>query len=252
LTVLPPARTVVGGLAIASVLLLGGCTTTQERSAKLAAQAETAAQAKRFNVGRTNPVVKVRGVTLLTGPDANAVAVKVENTSNTTQVMVPIGVDLYDAKDQSLFTNRVDGLDAPLNNIPVVEPGVSWWVNNQLPPGKVARTRVRIGTSRTEAPSSLPRMTVSGLELTEDAGVQVARGKVENESAVAQRRLALFAVALKDGRVVAAGRSVVDKLGPKGSARQRFNVYFTGDPASAELTISAPPSILGDASNDTP
>ncbi len=120
-------------------------------------------------------------------------------------------------------------------------------MNNQLPAQKAARTRVRIGTSRTKVPASLPEIEVSGVKLVDDAGVKVARGKVENRSAVEQLRLTIFGVAIKDGKVVAAGRSVIEKLGPKGSKAQRFNIYFTGDPTGAKLEISAPPSTLGGA-----
>lgn len=231
--------------AVVLALPLAGCTTTQERSAALAKSSEKAAKAKRFNVGRTNPVIRAASVTTLKGPDANAVVVKVVNRSKTSQVAVPIGLDLYDAKRTAFFTNRVDGLDAPLNTLPLAPPGTSWWVNNQLPATKASRTRVRIGTSRTTAPATLPEIKVSGVKLADDGDVKVARGKVENRSAVAQLRLTIFGVAIKDGKVVAAGRSVIEKLGPKGAGRQRFNIYFTGDPTGAKLEISAPPSTLG-------
>lgn len=239
---------VAAGVAIGAVVLsMGSCTTTQERSAELERNAEKAAEAKRFTVGKTNAQIKASTVTTLKGEGANAVVVKVVSRAGSPQVMVPIGVDLYDDKGASFFTNRVEGLDAPLNHLPVTEPGTSWWVHNQLPAQVADRTRVRIGTSKTRMPRQLPRMRVSGVKLVDDGGVKVARGIVENLSAVPQRRLTVFGVALRDGKVVAAGRSVVEKLGPKGSGRQRFNIYFTGDPTGAQLEISAPPSILGDA-----
>lgn len=232
-----------GGLAVAST----GCTTTQERSAELERNAARAAEAKRFTVGRTNTAIKAASVTSLRGEGANAVVVKVVSRAARPQVMVPVGVDLYGAGGESFFTNRVEGLDPALNHLPVAEPGTSWWVHNQLPAEAARRTRVRIGTSRTQVPKQIPRMRISGVRLVDDVGVKVARGTVENLSAVPQRRLTIFGVALRNGKVVAAGRSVVEKLGPKGSRRQRFNIYFTGDPTGAQLEISAPPSILGDA-----
>jgi hypothetical protein len=231
---------------VVAVVPLAGCTTTQERSAELAKNASKAAAAKRFNVGRTSRVLKAASITTLKGDGANTVVVKVENRSTDPQVMTPIGVDLYDAKKASIYTNRIDGLDAALNNIPLAEPGTSWWVNNQLPGATAARTRVRIGTPKAP-PTEIPKLEVSSVELTEDAGTKVARGKVTNLSTVAQLRLTVFAVAVKDGRVVAAGRAVIEKVGPKGSKRQPFNVYLTGDPTGAKLEVSAPPSTFGGA-----
>lgn len=234
-------------LVAAAVLPLAGCTTTQDRSAALSKNAEKAAAAKQFAVGRTNGAVKVAQVTTLKGDGANTVVVKVESSSRKPEAVVPIGLDLYDAKKASIYSNRVDGLDQALNNLPVVEPGTSWWVNNQLPGTAAARTRVRIGTSKLSKVPALPELKVSDVQLTTDAGVHVARGKVQNLSAIEQRRLTVFAVALKGGKVVAAGRAVIDKVGPKGSQKQRFNVYFTGDPTGAQLEVVAPPSTLGGA-----
>ncbi|MEH3053681.1 MAG: hypothetical protein PGN13_06660 [Patulibacter minatonensis] len=237
------------GLALAVLAVpLAGCTTTQERSASLKQHAGDAAHAKAFAVGRTNAKVRATQVTTLAGEGANTVVVRVENSTGRPQVVVPIGVDLYDAKKASFFSNRVDGLDMPLNNIPVAEPGTSWWVNNQLPGQRAARTRVRIGTSKLAEPPALPQMKVSDVKLEDDAGTAVARGKVENLSTVEQKRLTIFAVALKGDEVVAAGRAVVEKLAPKGGKRMAFNIYFTGDPTGAKLEISAPPSTLGGAS----
>lgn len=240
-------RFAAAAFAAAAPLALSACTTTQERSAALAQQAEGAAEAKRFNVGRTNSRITAEEVTTLKGDGANTVVVKLKSEAAAPQALVPIGVDLYDAKGTSLYTNRVDGLDAALNNVPVAEPGTTWWVNNQLPGAAADRTRVRVGTPKAATPAELPELKVSGIELGDDAGIPVATGKVENLSAVEQRRLTIFAVALKGGKVVAAGRAVVEKVGPKGSKRQRFSVYFTGDPTGAQLEISAPPSTLGDA-----
>jgi hypothetical protein len=240
----------VGAAAVAAcacTLPLAACTTTQERSAALAKNAEQAAQAKRFRVGTTNAALTRSSVTTLSGTDARTVVVKITNASRRPQVVVPIGVDLYDGKDAQFFTNRVDGLDMPLNHVPVAGPGTTWWVNNQLPAARAARTRVRIGTSKTTPPAQLPEIRVSGVNLTKDGDVHVARGKVTNLSAVEQRRLTVYGVALRGERVVAAGRAVIEKLGPKGSKRQRFNLYFTGDPTGATLVMSAPPSTLGDA-----
>lgn len=234
--------------ACAALTVLSACTTSQERSAELASKAKAVAEAKRFRVGKTSRDLVRAQTTLLRGKDASAMVVKITNRGSRPQVVVPIGVDLYDADDESLYTNRVDGLDLALNNIPLAERGTTWWVNNQLPAGKPTRTRVRIGTSRTAVPKAIPRMRVSAVKLSEDEGVAVARGKVENLSPILQRRLTIFAVALKGGRPVAAGRAVVEKLNPKGGKRQRFAVYFTGDPSGAQLVFSAPPSTLGGAS----
>lgn len=244
-----PARCVApGAAALLATALLAGCTTTQERSAAMSSEASEAAQAKRFVVGRTNRDVAVDGVKRLEGEDgATAIVVRIRNRSGKAQALVPIGVDLWDARKGSLYSNRVDGLDPALNNVPVAPPGVSYWVNNQLPATRPARMQVRIGTARGEVPPSLPQLKIARVKLGEDAGVFTARGVVRNRSAVEQRKLTIFAVATKGDRIVAGGRAVVERLAAKGGRAQRFSIYFTGDPSGAKLHVFAPPSILGAA-----
>lgn len=241
------ALAVVGGLA--PLVLLGGCTTTQERSAALAKDAADAAEAKRFKVGRTNADVEAAQVSRLEGEGAAAIVVRIENTSKQPQIAVPIGLDLYDKGKVSLYTNRVDGLEPALNTLAVAPPGESWWVNNQVPADEPARTRVRIGTSKAGAPpAELPEMEVTeDLKLGEDVGVVTGSGEVSNPSDVDQVRLTIYAVAFKGDEVVAAGRAVIDRLPAKSKKPAKFNVYFTGDPRGAELRVFAPPTTLGGA-----
>lgn len=237
----------IAALAGAGVALvaLPGCTTTQEKSARLSRDAATAAEAKKFKVGKTNAEIKPTEITRLQGEDASAIVVRITNSGKATAVSVPIGVDLYDKAKASLYTNRVDGLDPALNMLPVVPPGESWWVNNQVAADKPARTRVRIGTSKVKTPAKLPEIDVSTLKIGEDTGVVTGKGKVTNRSKVDQLRLTVFAIATKGDRVVAAGRSVIDRV-PADGKPQKFAIYFTGDPRGAKLRLFAPPSTLGD------
>ncbi|MDO9356478.1 MAG: hypothetical protein Q7T55_22465 [Solirubrobacteraceae bacterium] len=227
-------------------LLLAGCTTTQERSAKMSSQAAKAAEAKKFNVGKTSRDVVAEDVVRLEGDGSAAVVVRLDNRTGQAQTMLPIGVDLYDAKKQSLYTNRIDGLDLALNTVSVAPPGVSYWVNNQVPVAKPERTRVRVGVPKGKLPADLPEMKISETKLGDDAGVHTLQGKVRNLSKVEQKRLTIFAVASDGGKVVAAGRGVVDLLPPGGKAK-RFSIYFTGDPRGAKLHVDAPPSTLAGA-----
>lgn len=231
----------------AALFAMQGCTTTQERSARLSRDAATAAEAKKFNVGKTNQDITAAEVTHLEGEGAGAVVVRVVNRGDAPQVAVPIGVDLYDQEKVSLYTNRIDGLEPALNMLPVAPPGESWWVNNQIPAAKPARTRVRIGTTRVATPAELPEFDITPLEIGEDAGVITGGGSITNRSAIAQQRLTIFAVARDGDEVVAAGRAVVERVPAKGGKAQKFNIYFTGDPRGADITLFAPPSTLGGA-----
>ena len=63
-----------------------------------------------------------------------------------------------------------------------------------------------------------------------------------NRSDVEQRRLVVACVARRGGRVVAAGRAIVNRLAPGKSAS--YHVFFIGDPRGARMTVVAPPTVI--------
>ncbi len=235
-------------VAVLGVLsLLAGCTTSQERSAQLASKAKAVAEAKRFRVGKTNRDLVRSQITLLRGQDANTVVVKVTNRTKQPQVLVPIGVDLYDAKGASLFTNRVDGLDAALNNIPVAEPGTTWWVNNQLPAGKVARTR---GADWNVAHGGATRAAAAARQRREAQRRRGrGRGPRQGREPVAGAPAAPDDLrrCLRDGRPVAAGRSVIESSIPRAASANASPSTSPEIPAGHSW-CSPRPSTLGGAS----
>jgi hypothetical protein len=117
------------------------------------------------------------------------------------------------------------------------------WVNDQvLATGKPARVKALIGSAAT-APSSLPTIRLSDLQVTDDpvSGL-AATGHVLNDSKIDQQQLVLFAVARRDGKIVAAGRAIVNRLAAGKSAV--FHAYFIGNPKGARISVSAPPSVM--------
>ena len=67
-------------------------------------------------------------------------------------------------------------------------------------------------------------------------------GTVTNRSDVEQLRLVVFVVGRKGGKVVSAGRAIVEKLAPGKTAN--VSAFPIGDPTGAELTASAPPTVV--------
>jgi len=87
--------------------------------------------------------------------------------------------------------------------------------------------------------AALPRVRVSGLRPSEEGtGGAAVAGTVTNSSAIAQRKLVVFATARRGGRVVAAGRAVVPKLAAHASAP--FQAFLIGDARAAKLAASVP------------
>jgi hypothetical protein len=241
------SRTVLrGAAAVMAVLALVGCESSQEQSAKLERAAKLAAAHearvdKGLTITRESTVVKVLSASVVTSSEGAAAVVTVRNDSSQTLASVPIAIDVKNAQGQTLFQNNAAGLELALTTISLVPAhGEATWVDDQLPrSGQPESVAVRLG----EAPGltgSIPRVEVQSLR-PEEAGAGAA-GTVRNRSQVAQRKLVVFVVARRAGRVAAAGRAVLPELAPGASAP--FQVFFVGSGAGASLAASAPATTL--------
>ena len=126
--------------------------------------------------------------------------------------------------------------------------GEAYWVDNQiLGNGAPKKLDVKVGRAKGAAPSSIPQITLSKVRFDKDvSGPFVTRRHHATTASVLQRRLTVFCVARKGGKIVAAGRAVVDKLAPAPTPKPiRFSVYFIGNPTGAKLSFSVPPVNLG-------
>jgi len=221
------------------VILLAGCESTMDKSARLAKQATGAAADKPLAIGATNRAIRVERRIVLHDEYGTAVALLLHNRGRRDQVAVPVAATVGD------YSTAAAGLAPSLNHVPVLEAGErTWWVNDQVTADK-GRLKARIGTSTERAPAKLPRITVGRLRAERDADGVFHRGRVTNHSGIAQVQLILFAVARRGGEVVAAGRAGIERL--KAGKSAPFRIYWIGDPRGAAITVTAPPSTLEDA-----
>jgi hypothetical protein len=229
-------------------LVLTGCQTTAEKSAKLEqkakreqAQHPTLAQ-KGLSIARASTKVKVVSAAVIRSSEGAAAVVTLRNVTSSTLREVPIAITVTDAHGRTVFQNNAPDLEAALVSLPsLAARGEVAWVDDQLPAsGEPAAVSARVGEGSSGA-QSLPSVTIAGTHLIEDptngAG---AAGTVRNRSSIAQRNLVVFAVARQAGRIVAAGRAVVPELTAR--AATPFQLFFVGDPRGARLQISAPPT----------
>jgi hypothetical protein len=234
------------------VLSLSGCLgveTTPEKSARAAAKAQTAVTSQKgLQIGAANAQVKVEDASLVQDPNGVAAVVRLKNTGPT-QVTLPVAVAVSDAKGKKLYANDVPGLDPSLTSLAVLRAGEEVdWVNNQiLVAGKAAKVAAQVGRAKgSPAPGALPKIVIEGVTHGKDEDGFFAHGTLRNASGVSQKRLVVTCVARDGGEVVAAGRAVVEKLDPFATIKKptKFTVFFIGDPKSAQLDCSAPPTVL--------
>lgn len=243
-------RAVVALAGLAAIAALSsGCQSTQSRSAELGENGDKLLEAEDISITRQSASVKVLSATVVAGEDTSTVAVELENESQTGLINVPIQIDVLDNKGKSLFKNDAAGTDPTLVGVPVIGPGATvWWVHDQVfaPTASPASVKVEVGDAPEPFPD-IPEVTVSEPKLEADSvsGLAEATGTVENESAEDLKAVYVYAVAIKGGKVVAAGRGAIDKLRADAKKPDEYHIFFTaGDPDGAEIHVSATPTFL--------
>lgn len=235
-------------IAAACVVLaspLAGCESSQQKSARLEEKGGEAFTRKGLDVQRENPNVKVGRATVLQDDNGAATVVELRNTSRAPLVNVPVSIDVLGANDRSVFKNDAPGLEPSLVSAPLLAPKEPFlWVNDQVTPaGRARSVDVQIGQAPAKPPAKVPELEVSDPEIRRDpvSGLEAA-GSVTNRSEVEQRRLVVYCVARRGSKVVAAGRSAIERLRP--GQKLFYHVFFIGDPSGARLSVAAPPTVL--------
>jgi hypothetical protein len=235
-------------IALAGVaLVVTGCESTQDKSAKIAAELGPVKQEKGLKITKQSKDVEVVSSALLSDQNGSAVVVRLRNRSNEDLVGVPIAIEVLDAKGKSVYRNDIPGIEPALAAVPFIPAGgEAEWVHDQvLATGKPAKVEVKVGKGGRPFDGELPQISASDPKLEGDpySGV-LAGGNVENQSGEDVERLLLYAVATKGGKVVAAGRGAIEPLKAKPKPVP-YNIYFIGDPSGAEVKIVQLPSLPG-------
>lgn len=235
-------------IALAGVALVAtGCESTQDKSAKIAAELGPVKQEKGLKITARSKDVEVVSSTLLSDQNGSAVVVRLRNDSGDDLVGVPIAIDVLDAKGKSVYRNDIPGIEPALAAVPFIPAGgeVDWVHDQVLAAGKPAKVEVKVGEGGEPFSGEPPKVSVSEPKLEGDpySGV-LAGGNVENQSGEDVERLLLYAVATKGGEVVAAGRGAIEPLKSK-SKPVPYNIYFIGDPSGAEVKVAQYPSLPG-------
>lgn len=243
-----PLSPVPLAVALAGVaLVVTGCESTQDQSARIAAELGPVKQEKGLTITRESKDVKVLETTLLTDEVGTAVVVELRNNSGKDLIDVPIAIDVLDAKGKSVYTNTTPGLEPALTVVPfIAAEGEVAWVNDQvLAAGKPAKVEVKVGASEEAFTGEQPEISVSPPQLKGDPFTGVAAtGEVVNESGEDIQRLLLYGVARQGGRIVAAGRGAIEPF-KAGAKPAPYDIFFIGDPRGAEVTVTEFPGLPG-------
>lgn len=226
-------------LLLLSSLALISCTeSNQSRSAKIAAKAKAVGKESSLTIKKRNPDVDVARTALINVEGGTSVvAVELKN-SGPEQANVPVLFDGYGKGKKSLYANNVPGLQDSLQHVGSIGAGKTvWWVNDQIPVTGVKRIKTKVGVGTKG--KKIPAVSVGQAHLVSDPDGQFYVGTVTNKSKSTLSALPLYAVGVSGGKVVAAGRALVQKLAPAGKANYR--ILLAGKPAGSQLSIYAAP-----------
>jgi hypothetical protein len=239
--VLRRALVVVGCGALA--VTASACESTESESAKIASQAGAAEVTSTLKLGAANRDVRVSDVTLVSGGGRKAVAVKLASSSARTQREVPLLVEVTGAGGKVVYSNAT-GAEALLSHVTLLRAHSSaWWVDDEvLTTGATSTAKVRVGTGkRSQHDAVAAELSAKTTHVAEQAGTTTVSGVVANHTGKAQSRVPVFAVAVRGGKVVAAGRAVVASVPVHASAPAAFDVPLVGDATGANIELTALP-----------
>jgi hypothetical protein len=221
---------------------LSACESTEQESARIGREAPKAVAGPRaLKLGASNRSVHVSSVTLLNSGGRLAVAAKLTNTSTRPQRDVPLLVSVVGKDAKVLYSNEAGGVEPSLQRIALLRPGKgSWWVDDQVLSTQTASAaKLRVGTGSRPRSSAPVRIDTAGVHTGQEAGVSTVRAKLVNHSSTTLSKVPVYGVAMRGGRVVAAGRAVVEVLPGHVGASVPFQMVLVGNPAGAKIELSA-------------
>ncbi|HEX4482261.1 MAG TPA: hypothetical protein VH081_00615 [Solirubrobacteraceae bacterium] len=227
-----------GALTVA----LAACESTESESAKIEREASKSREAEpgALKLGAINKSVRVSDATLLSAGARKAVAVKLTSTSARDQRQLPVLVEVTAAGGKIAYTNQI-GVEPALQHISQLGSHASaWWVDDQVLVNQTTRAvRVRVGTGKRPSHRASPLLSAKLAHVGGAAGASSVSGVLVNHSRVAQKHVPVFVVALRGGKVVAAGRALVASLAGREGASAPFQVTLVGSTAGAKIELTA-------------
>ena len=218
-------------------LVLTGCVSTQQIAARARlVSARTLASQSPIEITRENPDVSVGRLTVIRARAGTAIVVPLRNDTSSTLTDLPISVAVRTARHQ-VYLNRSANLDYFQTHVAAIGPHASTdWVFTT--DARIASGRAVALVGVTQLHSSAAR-TLPQIEVSSHVPGLVT---VANHSGIPQYDLQVYAVAIRAGHDVGAGRAAVTHLGS--NATTALSVTLVGVDRGAALRLIAVPTIF--------
>lgn len=224
-------------------VLLTGCVSTQTVASRARlVDARIIASEGATTVGRANPAVSVGAPVVFRDRSGSAIVVALHNDSGRALTDLPISVGVRTRSSRELYLNRSANLDYFASHVAAIGPhaGTAWvfTTGTSIPRGELFAT-VGLSQLHPTVTGSLPPVHVSLRAASGGVSLELS---VVNRSAIPQYDLPVYAIALRGGREVAAGRTAVAHLGTRGTTTSTLSLI--GSSHYNALRLIASPTIF--------
>ena len=231
------------GLAAAGAL--AGCTTTQQKAARLQLEnARVRAAQLSTRVSSAGSLVAVDGISLVRRPGRTAFVVTVRNRGGHPLSDLPISVGYRLGAARTVYLNSAAGIGYFDAHLPLIGSGraFTWIYPTARPVPTGARPFARVGDSSTVRVSGLSAPPeISAAVISATAGGEI-RVHVRDVSGVTQYQLPVYAVASRGSRVLAAAAATIAEL--DGGSSETLRLRLLGSADGAHLELETQPTIF--------
>jgi hypothetical protein len=233
----PTLAVLAASLAVLAAAV-SGCATTQDSNKRISVRFDrTLASRKPLELKGTDPDVKVVRTAVIDGKDQSAIVVVLRNTGDGPVNDLPIEVGPQGGRPLNTAAN----VPYFQSHAPAIAPGEeATWVYTSKEPIGASQAFARVGR-----PASPPLTTaghVSEIEAGGKGDGSTIRARLTNDTGIPQYDLDVYAVALRDGRYVAAGRASLEHLGVSQSAR--LSLPLVGEAKGTRIQVFAPQTLF--------
>ena len=232
-----------------ALTVLTGCDSTQQEAARARLKSlRVLASAAPTVVRHRNPDVRVAGVTLLRGRGGTAIAVHLRSNATHPLNDLPISVGIVARGGRHVRLNAAANVfyfETHLASI-AARGSVTWVFTTARELPAAATPFAVVGARASVPPTSvhtLPRIEVAATGSARTTASTSRLGvKVTNVSAVPQYQLQVYAIGLRRGRDVAAGRATISHLGTGSS--ETLELTLLGDRPATSVKLEALPTMF--------
>jgi hypothetical protein len=229
--------------------LLAGCSTTMQTAARLQlndARIRASQAGVRVPSSQASSTVRVRHLQVIASGSRTAFVVTVRNAGTSAVTDLPVSVGYTASRKVPVYLNSGMNLSYYESHLPAIGAGqqITWVfaAGRRLPARAQPFANVGAHAQPPAGEVSMPAISTVARVTSSTTASELLSVRVRNGSGIPQYQLPVYAVARRDGRVVAAGSASV--LALDGGSQQTVRLRLLGDARGADLSVEAPPTIF--------